>query len=107
MPHPPSPDNFSRLITGPVLILAGLAIYCGLAVLQWFPPHDAYHAVAIALGAEAYAIVAGLFVLLGLQYILGPRNWIAVKAAGSLRRLLIVSAVMGAVIVAAVAIMLW
>lgn len=103
----PTPDLASRFVTGPVLIAAGMAIYAGLFLLSQFPPKNVYHAIGVFLGAEAYAIVAGLFVLLGLQYILGPRSWIAAQVARSLSRLFLIAAAMGVVIVTAFIIALW
>ena len=97
----------SCVIIGPTLIAAGVAIDCGLYLLKQFPPHDAYHAVGVALGAEMYSIVAGLFVLLGLRYICGPKSWFEEKIASSLKRLFQVAAISSAVIVAAVLLIVW
>jgi hypothetical protein len=107
--QPPSngPNLASRIITGPVLVVAGIAIYAGLALLRLFPPKDLFHGMGVLLGAEAYAIVAGLFVLTGLQYTLGPRSWISRRITGSVARLLWVAAVMGLVAVGACAAALW
>jgi hypothetical protein len=101
------PDIFQRVVVGPVLIVAGVAIYAGLFLLSRFPPKGVLHATGVALGAEAYGVVAGLFVLLGVKYMLGPRNWIETHVSQSLTRLVIVSALMSAMILVGVLLIVW
>ena len=106
-PSTEKPDLASRIITGPVLVFTGLVIYGGLYFLTRLSPHDVFHAIGVLVAAEAYAIVAGLFVLTGLQYTLGPNTWITKQISQSLGRLLLVSGLMGFVAVAAFAFALW
>jgi hypothetical protein len=93
------PDLGQRIFLGPTLILAGSVLYCGLILLAQMPVKDIFQAIGLVIAAEAYGTLAGLFVLLGLQYVLGPRSWIEQRIENSLSKLLIASAIMTAVII--------
>jgi hypothetical protein len=101
------PDLVQRVVVGPVLLLAGVAIEVGLVVLALTPPADVYQTIGVVLFAEAYASIGALMMLLGLRYILGPRSWLERWISRSLSRLVVVSAIIGAVIVAAALIIGW
>ena len=51
-------------------------MFVGLFVLAGMPANDIFGIIAIFLAVEAYSIVAALFVLVGIRYLLGPRSWI-------------------------------
>ncbi len=101
------PDIVQRVIVGPVLFLTGVIIQVGLLMLAFKQPEEMYKTIGVVLFAEAYTGIGMLFVLLGLKYMLGPRSWIERWMKRSVSRLLVASALMGAVIVAAVTIVAW
>ena len=103
----PQPDLAQRILVGPTLVVAGIAIYAGLLLLYWLPPRDALHTLAVLLAAQAYGTVAGLFVLLGLRYILGPAGWIEQRIGTSLRHLAAASMGLTCLIVLAVVLIVW
>ncbi len=91
-------DLIQRVFVGPVLIAVGLLLYTGLIFLVRMPKTDIYQSIVVMLCAEAYGIIAGLFVLLGLQYTLGPRSWIDRMIGRSLTSIAAVSAVITVVV---------
>jgi len=106
------PDMASRVITGPVLIFTGLVIYTALVLVYINAPVNApvnvslFDVLIAILVLEPYSILAGLFVLTGLQYVVGPRAWIDRLITKSLLWMVIISAVIGLVILGAVAVIL-
>jgi len=76
-------------------------------MLAFKQPEDMYKTIGVVLFAEAYTGIGMMFVLLGLQYMLGPKSWIERWMKRSVWRLVVVSALMGAVIVAAVTVIAW
>jgi len=95
----PEPDLGQRIFLGPTLIVAGIVLYSGLILLAQQPVKDIFQAIGLVIAAEAYGILAGLFILLGFQYVLGPRSWIEQRIKNSLGKLLLTSAIMTAVII--------
>ncbi len=93
------PDLGQRIFLGPTLIIAGAVLYSGLILLAQQPVKDIFQAIGLIIAAEAYGLLAGLFILLGLQYVLGPRNWIEQRIENSLSKLLVASAIMTTVII--------
>lgn len=91
-------DICARWIVGTLLVGIGLAMLVGLFLLSRMPTPDIYHAAGVFIGVQAYSIVAFLFALVGLRYILGPRGWIDRMAEKSAGRVVGV-AVLGSVIV--------
>ena len=102
-----NPDILQRVILGPVLFLTGIIIQIGLLTLAFKQPEDMYKTIGIVLFAEAYTGIGMMFVLLGLKYMLGPKSWIERWMKHSVSKLLVVSALTGAVIVAVVSIVAW
>ena len=101
------PDIVQRVIIGPVLFLTGVLIQVCMLMLAFKQPEDMYKTIGVILLAEAYTGIGMMFVLLGLQYMLGPRSWIERWMKRSIWRLVATSSLMGAVIVAAVTVIAW
>lgn len=80
-------DIIGRAFAGPALVLVGVAMLVGLFVLSRIPPDNMYHAVGLFIAVEAYSVVAILFMVVGLRYTLGPRNWIDRTAEKTIGRL--------------------
>ncbi len=79
-------NMFGRIVAGPLLIVVGMIMLAGLFLLWRKPAGDIYTAAGIFIGVQAYSVVALLFILVGLRYVLGPRSWIDILAAKSVGR---------------------
>ena len=95
-----------RLFAGASLIVVGLCMFAGLTVLSAIPTSDWLRIITVAICVQMYSIVATLFLLLGVQYIVGDKCWLdswAERLAGGL----VVSALLASVLVTAIVIGLW
>ena len=91
-------ERIWQVFVGAILILVGLLI---LFALYFLVPHlrsSWLDTLGIALAVEAYSVVALLFILLGLRYVLGQRGLIERAIGHGVRHVVLVIIVLSAAI---------
>jgi len=99
-------DLINQFVVGPMLMVIGAAMFALLFYLSRMPATDIYGKVGIIIGVQAYSLVAILFLLVGLQYLIGPQAWIDRWASRALGGVVTVS-VVGSLVVAGFWVAVW
>ncbi len=106
LPHPPrrgwrrSVERGAEVAAGLVCAVAGLALGAGLLAARTSPP-DGVRDVGKWLVTDVYLVVSFMFVLTGLNYLLGPRRWVWRLVSHSLRHLAVALALVAFLALAA------
>ena len=79
-------ERWAEVGAGLVCVVAGLALGAGLLATRASAPESARD-VGTWLVTDVYLVVSFLFVLTGLNYVLGPRRWLRRLVSSSLHRL--------------------
>ncbi len=93
-------ERVFEIFVGLVLFIAGAGIIYAFHTLDWPRGHDIWDGGFLLL-IEAYSIIGSLFILLGLRYVFGRRNFIEQRIARSLRHFALVVVLLSLAICAA------